>query len=278
MTAVNAEDLQPLSPDAETDLAEMDTDERERQVANQATVIIDEDADQWDRMLGLDVVPDGQALPDQVPAKSNLGLWIALGLVFGVGVVWSLGLFPTSGEQEAPTEVNVVTPPPVVPAVAPPAPRAPTPADSVSPAAAPEPVEEETPAPQPELAAEPEPVAPVTAPPEPVPPAAVVPPAVVPPPEAPVTPPEPAPQTTTPAPAPAGPQTGLVRVAGDAHQVRLVRAGRRYSGGRLPPGDYRIEVTFRQGEASRVAGRLSVDAGDRKLVRCAADFYRCQVR
>jgi outer membrane biosynthesis protein TonB len=168
----------------------------------------------------------------------------------------------------------VVTPPPVAPAEAPPAPTAEAP---VSPAEAPEPVEAEAPAPQPEVAAEPEPVAPVSAPPDLAPPAAVAPPAVVPAPEAPVAAPEPAPEITTPAPAPAGPQTGLIGVAGDAHQVRLVRAGRRYSGGRLPPGDYRIEVIFRQGEAPRVAGRLSVDAGDRKLVRCAADFYRCQV-
>jgi hypothetical protein len=278
MPSIDVEDLLTIGPDDETDLAD-DIDTDEPVSPSGSSPVIDENADKWDRMLGLDVVPDSAenvVLSDQVPQRSNLGLWIVLGLVLGGGVAWSLGLFGPVGLG---TDAEVQEPPVVTPAadvvVPPPAEK-----EVVSPPVL------ETPE-EPEQAPAPEAVQPVEVP------EAVVPPVIEPevetaPSDKPVPEPTPAPapeaapeivpEAAEPqARQPVAPQTGLIRVAGDAHQVRLVNAGRRYSGGRMPPGAYHIEVVFQEGEKPRVAGRINLAAGDRKLVRCAAAFYRCQV-
>jgi hypothetical protein len=262
MPPIPTEDGAWLEPDDETDLADsLDTDERE--AAQAKTVVIDEGADKWDRMLGLDVVPDeaGEApARDQVPERFNFGLWIALGLVLGGGVAWSLGLLgPGASESTESPELQVTLQPEAGSPVQP----EPEPVPSVP---EPEPVPS---------VPEPEPTQPpLTEPPAPAPPPVAAPTLPVPVEPAPEPVPEPEPASAATA---QGPQTGLVRVAGDAHVVRLVRAGRRYSGGRMPPGDYLIEVAFKEGESPRVAGKLTIAVGDRRLVRCAADFYRCQV-
>jgi len=86
-----------------------------------------------------------------------------------------------------------------------------------------------------------------------------------------------APEPATPT-APPPPQTALVYVAGDAHRVHLIHGGRRYSAGRMPPGAYHVEVIFKSGEKARVASRITLEAGDRRVVECSAIFYRCVVR
>jgi outer membrane biosynthesis protein TonB len=214
--------------------------------------------------------------------RSNIGLWIVLGLLLGAGVAWSLGLFEPGGEQPAalddpPALIAPRAPPPVdaPPAEAPPVEAAPLEAPPVEAAPLEAPPVEAEPLEAPPIEAPPKEAPPPETPtpePPPAPPSATPPAEVVPPAE--VSPPSEAP---TEAAAPVALQTGLVRVAGDAAEVRLVRGGRRYSGGRMPPGSYLVEAVFQAGEAPRVAGKLNLEVGDKKLVHCAAAFYRCQV-
>jgi hypothetical protein len=67
-------------------------------------------------------------------------------------------------------------------------------------------------------------------------------------------------------------------VTGNAHQVQLVGGGRKISGGRVPAGEYTIEVTFRPGDAPQNQGSLKLEAGESAIVNCKASFYRCTVR
>ena len=273
MPPIDVEDLSPIEPDEETDLvSDIDTDESERN--SESGPEIDPEADRWDRMLGLDVVPDSSdvtASSDQVPQRSNMGFLLFIGVLIGLGVVWSLGLLD-QGEDSAVEATIEATPqaapipePPAVPAAA----AQPLPPEPVQPEVIeeePAPVEEPRAAQEPEEEARPEEVAekpPVVTP-------------ISPPVNEPPAPAADAPDAA-PAASPPAPQTGSVRVAGDAHQVRFVLGGRRYSGGRMPPGSYHVEVVFRDGESPRVSGRISIEAGARKLVRCDATFYRCNV-
>jgi serine/threonine protein kinase len=96
--------------------------------------------------------------------------------------------------------------------------------------------------------------------------------------ESPTPPPEAAPPTPVAAPAPRAkaPATATVRVAVDegTRGVQLLRDGKAYPVGSVPPGTYTIEATF--GEKAPVStGTLTVEAGKSYLVRCDSLFVKC---
>jgi hypothetical protein len=60
--------------------------------------------------------------------------------------------------------------------------------------------------------------------------------------------------------------------------VHLVSGSRRLSGGRIPPGEYQIEVVFKQNDMPQNQGSVRLEAGQSAIVNCKASFYRCTVR
>ena len=271
-------------------------DEPTEEVTKEVKAQIDEDADDWDRMLGLDLKADDKLDKEWIRAArgeseyQRFVVWGALAIFVAILGVWKLGLFDgaeTAAEvttetlpapqAEVPTETErseepEVKPEPEVPGGEPQV--TPEETESVPP---PAPADSEVaPPPVPAPAPEPPPVpAPAPAPaPPPVPAPA---PAPVPDPPAPPSPeatPVPSP-TTESAPSVA---TAAFRVTGDAHEVRLVKDSQSYSGGRVPPASYTIQVIFRPGDAPQNQGTLTLEAGESAIVNCKGSFYRCTVR
>jgi hypothetical protein len=66
-------------------------------------------------------------------------------------------------------------------------------------------------------------------------------------------------------------------VKGDVASVRLVGNGTSYSPGPVPPGSYRVMVTFDGGSDAREVGKLQINAGAASTVKCSAQFMRCSL-
>ncbi|MCB9762816.1 MAG: protein kinase [Alphaproteobacteria bacterium] len=73
----------------------------------------------------------------------------------------------------------------------------------------------------------------------------------------------------------AAPEPGEVRVDGDVAEAWLMRDGTRYNLGEVPPGDYRLFVSF-AGEEGAPATDLSVRPGQSRTVLCNAALKKCR--
>ena len=269
--------------------ADPDTvDEPTEEVTKEIKAQIDEDADDWDRMLGLDLKADDKLDQEWIRAArgeseyQRFVVWGAIAIFIGILGAWKLGAFDG---VDAPTETAPASAPPVAPDAAPEPPAQPevefealiepeVPTE-VEPPVDPEPAETAPAEPPAEtVAASPRsPKAAET-------PAKPVPASVPPPPEPPAPPPPP---VEPPSPPPAvesvpSVSTAAFRVTGDAHEVRLVKGSQTHTGGRVPPGSYTIQVVFRPGDAPQNQGVLTLEAGESAIVNCKGSFYRCTIR
>jgi hypothetical protein len=298
MPSADDQDSSSLWKQEDDDLPEEpDTEDEPTEVASMAKRMeTDEQADQWDRMLALDkksvasVDKEWSRAARGEPEGRRFVLMAVVGVGVGLLVAWYAGLLNfNNGLMSEQTEVQPVDETqvdvPVVPTV-----------ESL-PEAAPEqkpevvealPVEDE----RPPAAVPVEPVPTLdelpSAPPveaKPPPKATPAPTKSKPPPPPPPPPPpeevveEPVPEET---PAVAEPppalSTAAVRITGDASMVHLVSGTRRLNGGRIPPGEYQIEVVFKQNDMPQNQGSLRLEAGQSAIVNCKASFYRCTVR
>jgi trimeric autotransporter adhesin len=71
---------------------------------------------------------------------------------------------------------------------------------------------------------------------------------------------------------------GSLTVAGDAHSVALIAGGKRYTGGALPAGTYKVLVVYSPNGAEVDGGTARVPAGGTVTVTCRAAFLRCSSR
>ncbi|MEC8191960.1 MAG: protein kinase [Myxococcota bacterium] len=264
---------------------------------------VDASADKWDRMLGLDLKVQNEVDQEWLRAArgssfngKRLAIAAALVGLVAVGVRMTGGSTPPDPTVESSAGSDVVKPVESVEPVAPT--ESAPPAEPVSPAesappAEPEPTMDappvsevravpEPPEPPPPAEPEPNPPAPQSVPVEPPPADAPEPPTVdeLPPTGGPAATPDAEPQPSEPVPveAPPPPATAVVRVTGDAHDVRLVRDATEFMGGRIPPGSYTIMVEFQPGDALREQGTLSIAAGESAVINCKSAFYRCSTR
>ena len=288
----------PLIPgDLQNEIGDPDTvDQPTDTVLKSAEEIeLDQNADKWDRMLGMHAKPDSnitkewiRAARGQAEYSSTLYRLFLLVFVLAMGSWWMGWLDPVLEEgmaiensvpvQNTAAEAQVVAP--AVEDVAPP----------------PAKPEKEIPAVAEKVSAPPTPAVPKVASPAPrsAPRRAASRTRRAPPPPAPAPAPEPEP-TPTPAPQPAEPAeveaiveeapeaprtptTAAIRVTGDAARVQLVQGTRRLSGGRIPPGTYGIEVVFQAGEAPQEQGQITLEAGQSAIINCKASFFRCTTR
>jgi serine/threonine protein kinase len=85
-------------------------------------------------------------------------------------------------------------------------------------------------------------------------------------------------QVTSPAAvtAPAVVGSGTVRVTGFAVQVVFVGGGKRLSAGEIPPGTYRVEAAFTEGEFIRT-GKIVVRDGSYQTIHCSKVYKTCRV-
>ena len=67
-------------------------------------------------------------------------------------------------------------------------------------------------------------------------------------------------------------------VEGDAADVALVREGRSWQPGDLPPGTYQIRVVFREGGVAQEMGTVRLVSEQTVTVRCRASFLRCNAQ
>ncbi len=251
-------------------------DEPTEEVRRPDVLQVDENADRWERMLGLDLKPSEDLDKQWIRAArgeseyQRFVVWGALFIFMGV-LGWKLF-------GQSPTETILDTPaagPADTADIAP----SPSPVPTPKPVAAPEPVPSPEPVPVPQSTT-PAP-AERTKPAPPPPPVraksrAKATPAPVPrPTQKPQAEPAPPPE---PVPVPPSPSTAAFRVTGNAHTVHLVGDGRRIAGGRIPPGRYTIEVVFHPDDAPQNQGVLALEAGESAIVNCKAAFYRCTVR
>lgn len=280
---------------------EPDTEDEPTEVASMATRMeTDEQADQWDRMLALDKksVASTSASIDKEWSRMARGesegrrfvLMAVIGLGIGLAAAWYAGLL-NFNDDSATDKADIQTIDDVqveMPAAPVEEPSTPEPVPEVAPEEKTvEPVEDEEPP-----AVVPVVPVPTTDAPPPAPPVEPKPPPATPAPtktKAPPPPPpeekavEPAPEETpevvepTPKPPPV-PLTAAVRITGDASMVHLVSGSRRLNGGRIPPGEYQIEVVFKQNDMPQNQGSLRLEAGQSAIVNCKASFYRCTVR
>ena len=282
---------------------EPDTEDEPTEVASMATRLeTDEQADRWDRMLALD--KKSVASIDKEWSRAARGesesrrfvLMAIVGLGVGLCAAWYTGLLSfddgpvveqtdVQSTDKQPTEVLVVpVEEPTVPA--------PEPEEVEAEVVEPLPIEDEEPSaavpgapvpepPPPPVEAKPPPKATPAPTKTKAPPAPPPPPPPPPPPEekAEASEPEEAPVATEPAPQPPPAlSTAAVRITGDASMVHLVSGSRRLNGGRIPPGEYQIEVVFKQNDMPQNQGSLRLEAGQSAIVNCMASFYRCTVR